>query len=336
MMNTVRVGMLGVGGMGKNHANCLKKMDGVKISAICGLSRKSTEIFCEDLKLSNCNTYNDFDEMLENETLDALYVCIPPFAHDGQVIKAAEKGIHLFLEKPIALNVDVATEMVDAIEKAEVVSQVGYQMRFRKSIQRLAAMVADGTAGRPTLFQGRFWCRMDGAGPAWWPNKDKSGGQILEQIIHIYDLALYLFGEPESAAGWVRNLIHNNDPAYTIEDTSIGMVSFKNGACASITGSNCAAPVHFIGDYQVVFENVTLNYKSTGQHWVTPDESVLLHVNGECETFTEDENVYELEDVDFIQAIREKRAALAPARDGLNDIRIIEQVVNGARKECLR
>jgi len=89
--------------------------------------------------------------------------------------------------------------------------------------------------------------------------------------------------------------------------------------------------VHFIGDYQIVFENVTLNYKSTGQHWVTPDESVLLHVNGESETFTEDENVYELEDADFIQAIREKRAALAPAREGLNDIQVIEQIINSAK-----
>jgi len=330
-MDTVRVGILGTGGMGKNHVNSLKQIDGVEVSVVCDLNRKIAETFCQEQELPNCKIYSDFDEMLENEMLDALYICIPPFAHNGEVVKAAGKGIHLFLEKPIALNSAVAGEMVDAIEKAGVVSQVGYQMRFRKSVQKLAAMIADGSAGRPTLFQGRFWCRMDGGGPAWWPNKEKSGGQILEQIVHIYDLALYLFGEPRSATGLLENLIHDNDPAYTIEDTSVGMISFKNGACASITGSNCTAPVHFIGDYQIVFENVTLNYKSTGQHWVTPDESVLLHVNGESETFTEDENVYELEDADFIQAIREKRAALAPVREGLNDIQVIEQIINSAK-----
>ena len=330
-MNTVRVGILGTGGMGKNHVNSLKQMDGVEVSVVCDLNREIAEKFCEELELTGCAVYTDFDEMLENETLDALYVCIPPFAHDGQVVKAAEKGIHLFLEKPIALNSTVAESMVEAIEKAGVVSQVGYQMRFRQSIQKLAAMIADGTAGRPTLFQGRFWCRMDGAGPAWWPNKDKSGGQILEQIVHIYDLALYLFGEPESATGLLRNLIHDNDPAYTIEDTSVGMISFKNGACASITGSNCTAPVHFIGDYQIVFENVTLEYKSTGQHWVTPDQASLLHVDGTSETFVEDANVYELEDADFINAIREGRSACAPARDGLNDVAVIEQIINSTK-----
>jgi len=330
-MNEMRVGILGTGGMGKNHANSLKQIDGVEVSAVCDLSREIAETFCQEQELPNCKIYTDFDEMLETETLDALYICIPPFAHNGEVVKAAEKGIHLFLEKPIALNSAVAEEMVVAIEKAGIVSQVGYQMRFRQSVQKLAAMIADGSAGRPTLFQGRFWCRMDGAGPAWWPNKDKSGGQILEQIVHIYDLALYLFGEPKSATGLLENLIHDNDPAYTIEDTSVGMISFKNGACASITGSNCTAPVHFIGDYQVVFENVTLEYKSTGQHWVTPDQASLLHVNGESEVFTEDENVYLLEDTDFINAIREGRSACAPARDGLNDVRVIEQIVNSVK-----
>jgi len=330
-MKTLNVAILGTGGMGKNHANSLKPMDGVDIAAVCDLNRELAEKFCAELELTGCTVYTDFDEMIEKENLDALYVCIPPFAHNGEVEKAAEKGIHLFLEKPIALNSAVAGKMVEAIEKAGVISQVGYQMRFRQSIQKLAAMIADGSAGRPTLFQGRFWCRMDGAGPAWWPNKDKSGGQILEQIVHIYDLALYLFGEPESATGLLRNLIHDDDPAYTIEDTSVGMISFKNGACASITGSNCTAPVHFIGDYQIVFENVTLNYKSTGQHWVTPDESVLLHVNGETETFVEDENVYELEDADFIEAIRDGRSACAPARDGLNDVRVIEEIIQSTK-----
>lgn len=330
-MKTMQVGILGTGGMGKTHVNSLKQIDGVEVSTVCDLNREIAENFCEELELAECAVYSDFDEMLEKETLDALYVCIPPFAHEGQVIKAAKKGIHLFLEKPIALDSVVAESMVEAIEKAGVVSQVGYQMRFRQSVQKLAAMISDGSAGRPTLFQGRFWCRMDGIGPAWWSNKEKSGGQILEQIVHIYDLALYLFGEPESATGLLKNIIHDNDPAYTIEDTSVGMISFKNGACASITGSNCTMPVHFIGDYQIVFENVTLEYKSTGQNWITPDQATLLHVNGESETFVEDANVYVLEDADFIQAIREKRVALAPAREGLNDIRVIEQIVTSAK-----
>ncbi len=329
-MDTMRVGILGAGGMGKNHAESLKTIDGVEISVVCDLNRDVAEKLCEELELTGCAIYTDFDEMLEKENLDALYFCLPPFAHHGEVEKAAEKGIHVFLEKPIALNAAAATPMVEAIEKAGVVSQVGYQMRFRKSVQKLAAMIADGSAGRPTLFQGRFWCRLDGGGP-WWSNKDKSGGQILEQTVHLYDMALYLFGEPESATGLIRNLIHDNDPAYTIEDTSIGMISFKNGACASITGSNCTAPVHFIGDFQIVFENVTLEYKSTGQHWVTPDQASLLHVDGTIETFVEDENVYEVEDADFINAIREGRSACAPARDGLNDVAVIEQIKQNAK-----
>ncbi len=322
----MKVGIIGLGSMGRTHARNLKHIDGVTISAICGVSVEAAQRFKNDMDIDS-TIYTDFDTMLASEECDALYFCLPPSAHNGEVIKAANRGIHVFLEKPIALTSAKAKPIVAAIEKNGVVSQVGHQMRFRQSIQKLYAMIKNGSAGKPTIFQGRFWCNI-GSGPKWWARKDKSGGQMLEQTVHIYDLALSLFGDAEKATGIVSNILHQDDDRYEIEDTSIGLITFTNGAVATISGSNCSVPVHFFSDFQIGFEHVSLEYKSTGQQWVAPDEATLLYDDDKVETIIEDQDVYLLEDQDFINAIATGTEAQIPARASLKSIRVIEEILN--------
>jgi predicted dehydrogenase len=273
--------------------------------------------------------------MLATTPLDALYVCLPPFAHSGQTERAAERGIHLFLEKPIAADVAQAEAMVGAIERAGVISQVGYHLRFRRAIVRLKELIDGGQAGRPTLFEGRFWCNF--GGPSWWADISKSGGQAFEQLIHLYDLALYLLGSPDQASGYLANLLHSADPAYTIEDTSAGLVRFRNGSLATITGSNCAVPNAFFSDFRAVFERATLDYRSTGD-WRTHDQATLYRHNGsnvEREEVTEDGDVYADETAAFLATIRGDRPPIAPAREGLNGIRLVSAVLESAQQDGL-
>ena len=329
-MKKLKVGIVGTGFMGVTHTKNLKKIDGVDITAICDINNEIAEGFKKEMEL-NSNIYDNFDKMLDAEEFDVLYFCLPPFAHNGEVIRAAEKGINVFLEKPIALTSEAAEVIVDAIEKSGVISQVGYQMRFKQSIQKLYAMIADGTAGKPTIFQGRFWCNM-GEGPSWWAKKNKSGGQMLEQIIHIYNLVLSLFGDVKSACGAMSNITYKDNPNYEIEDTSAGLITFENGAIATITGSNAFVPMHFFGDFQIGFENVSLEYKSTGQHWVTPDTATLYYGEDKVETIIEDDDIHYLEDLDFINAVKNGTEAQIPAREGLKDIKVIEQIMKRATK----
>ncbi len=327
-MKKLNLGIVGLGGMGRNHTNCLKQIDEVAITAICDINKEVADKFKTEMEL-DCNVYDNFDAMLDGESFDAIYFCMPPFAHNGEVIKAAEKGINVFLEKPIALTTGTATPIVEAIEQSGVVSQVGHQMRFRQSIQKLYAMIADGTAGKPTIFQGRFWCNI-GEGSAWWCKKAKSGGQILEQTVHIYDLVLSLFGDVKNATGAMSNITYKDNPNYEVEDTAAGLITFENGAIATVTGSNSSVPIHFFGDFQIGFENVSLEYKSSGQHWVKADEATLYYGDDKVETFIEDEDVYLLETQDFINAIKNGKQAQIPAKDGLKSIKVIEDIVASA------
>ncbi len=332
-MDNIRVGILGCGFMGETHAKNLARIPGVEVAALCDADAARAQALKQRLALADALVSDDADRMIAAGGLDALFVCLPPFAHHGQVERAAGCGIHLFLEKPIALDVARAESIVVAIERSGVVSQVGYHMRFRKSVARLKALLADGSAGRPTLFQGRYWCNMTGS--AWWRNKAGSGGQVFEQVIHIYDLALYLLGEPETVCGFADNLGHRHIADYTIDDTSVAAIRFRDGSLATIAGSNCALPGHYIADFRMVCEHALLDYRCTGRPWITPDEATLFcHVGEEvqAETILEDDDVYLAESAEFIAAIRAGRPTRAPARVGLDGVRLVSAVLESAAR----
>ena len=120
-----------------------------------------------------------------------------------------------------------------------------------------------------------------------------------------------------------------------MEDTSVGLVRFRNGALASITGSNCALPMHFVGSWRVVCERAVLDYRTTGQAWVTPDEATLFTHDGEKvtpEPFKEEGDASGAETNDFLPAIRSGGKTRSPARDGLNSLRVVLAVLESAQR----
>lgn len=327
------IGILGAG-FAAVHVRSLLAQEGVKIRAVCATSAEKAARFIEQTGAREAHPFGDFDEMLAQTRLDALYVCIPPHAHCGQVEKAAERGIHLFLEKPIAFDVAGAERQVEAIRRAGVVSQVGYHNRFRESVQMLKNLAEVGQIGAPTLFQGRYWCNMLGAD--WWRSRDGSRGQVFEQVIHLYDLALHLFGEPESVCAFAGNLVHRHLPDYTIEDTSAATIRFQNGALASIIGSNTAMPGHYLGDFRAVYEKAVLDYRSTGQEWVTPPQATLYDYRAEPLTtreIIETRDPYLAETEAFLAAIRGQAAPLVPVEEGARGVRLVSAVLESAQKD---
>ncbi|MBD3239130.1 MAG: hypothetical protein GF331_00985 [Chitinivibrionales bacterium] len=333
MSQLIRVGILGTGFMAQTHGKRLASMEGVDIGGICDLTRELGESLNQTLG-TQAVAFDSFPAMLDEASLDAVYVCLPPYAHSGQVEAAAARGLHVFLEKPIALDVARGESMAAAVAKAGVVSQVGFHMRFRKSVQAFKELIDSGEAGTPTLFSGRFWCNM--LGNDWWRDREKSGGQVLEQVIHIYDLALHLLGPAATVSGFMDNLCHEGADDYTIEDTSVGTVRFVNGSMASITGSNCALPEHFISDYRVACGKALLDYRTTG-NWRDTDEASVYRYGGKSDMeqtqFTEDSDPFLAESEDFIQAIRNGGSTKTPITDGLAALKLVAAVVESAQND---
>jgi predicted dehydrogenase len=327
-MKKLKVGFLGAGEMARIHAEILRDMAEVEITAVNSRHKKSAADLIKRLQFEKADAYSDFEQMLAEKDLDLLYISLPPAAHQGELEKAAAKGINIFIEKPIAINESRARSMIEGVKEAEVISQVGYHYRFAAGIQRLKELIDNGQAGKQALLQGHYFCNSLHSN--WWRQQELSGGQIYEQIIHLYDLALFLFGDYQSAEGILTNVCHRETEGYTIEDNSLSLIHFKSGALGSIAGSNCAVPGSWNKELTVICENLTVNFENI-------EKSVFKYHQGaevEREVFDSDQDLYYLENRDFIDAVLENREARVPISEGLKAIKLISEIKENNKKRA--
>jgi myo-inositol 2-dehydrogenase/D-chiro-inositol 1-dehydrogenase len=227
---TVRIGFLGTGIAASWHLENLVTMEGVEITGLCdtapGKAAKAAGRY-------GGRPYTDYLSMLDAERLDALYICIPPFAHAEQEIPAAERGIHLLVEKPVALDLHQARRVAEAIARAGVISSSGYHWRYYNTVDRLRQVLAERQIG---MVSGRW---MGGIWPApWWVDRALSGGQIVEQIGHFFDLLRYTVGEVQSVSGGLshRGLIDDVE-GYNLDDVSTINLRFENGVIGNVSAT---------------------------------------------------------------------------------------------------
>jgi len=323
----VKVGILGAGYIAGVHVKALSKIPGVTIAAVCSLPRETAVSLAGKVAGKSPAVYDDFDAMLKAQQLDALFVCLPPFAHKGQVEKAARRGINVFVEKPLGLSSKQAVSMAAAVKKARVVGQVGYHMRFGTAVQKLLKLITSGKAGTPTLFDASYACNsLHGE---WWRNRTMSGGQVFEQAIHLYDLAQLLLGAPVAVSGAARNLCHTKVPGYTIEDTSASVIQFKSGAVASITSTNCAVPMEWAGRFTVVCGRLTAVFSdhNNAEFVYTGGKQVTREVvQGAADAYLE-------EDRAFIAAVRKHGRSPASLDDGVTGVKLVEAVLKSSARK---
>lgn len=320
-MNRIRVGMLGMGNMGRAHIEQLRKMDDVEVVALCsakdGARRYNAEFG------TNYPVYDDFLKMLDEVEMDAVYVTLPPYAHDGQIEAAAKKKLAVFTEKPLAITVERAQSIADAVRENCVKSMMGYHMRFGGAVKHVRALMEQGLTGRPTLYSANYECNSLHA--PWWIRRELCGGQVFEQIIHLYDMAYFMMGDFDSVTGYVANLCHTDVPGYTIEDTSAVSMRFKSGALGCITGSNCAVPNRWAGIFKIVFENCVAEFDDF-------NAVTLTWTRGEVrqERLTFDDDVRLAQNRLFIDVVKGDAPEFAPIAEGLAGVRIVDAAVRSS------
>lgn len=323
MEKKIRVAVVGMGNMGRGHSGNLMQMEDVELVALCDEFPAAAEAFKEEKGLA-CAVYSDFYKMIEELPLDAVYICLPPFCHNGQVEAAAKKGIAIFIEKPIALDVIRGEAMAKAVAENGVHSQVGYQMRFGGAVRRFLELVESGEAGKKTLFTAGYECNSL-HGP-WWRDKEKCGGQVFEQVIHLYDMAQFLMGKAVDVSGRVANLVHTDVPCYTVEDTSVANMVFESGALGCITGSNCAVKDQWNARFRIVCQNLVADFEDFNHAKIiyTDDRA------GQIEVINADDNVSMIEDRYFIDTLLGKKEPFATIADGFADLKLVASVVTSS------
>jgi len=169
-----------------------------------------------------------------------VYVCVPPDQHGDIEIQAIKRGIHMMVQKPIATDVATADKICDLATQYNIIISVGFQDRYLDLIDPIKEFLNGREVG---LINGAWVGGIPG--PYWWRRRSTSGGQVVEQNIHLYDMIRYLIGEPVSlytAAGkGIVKPFQLNLPGYDVEDYSATTVTFRNGSVANL----------FTGDYLV-------------------------------------------------------------------------------------
>jgi predicted dehydrogenase len=175
---------------------------------------------------------------------------------------------------------------------------------------------------------GRYACNSTHSW--WWRDRSKSGGQLFEQVTHILDMARFFLGEPRQVYSAQETLFHTGDESYTVEDASATIVRFHSGALGAITATNGAIPGRWDYDWRVILPGLTADFTDSN-HAVFHDTRQPW---ASTTSIAAESDLYQLETLDLIRAIREDRPAQVPIEEGARTLMLGLAASESARRNA--
>ncbi|MFH1009245.1 MAG: Gfo/Idh/MocA family oxidoreductase [Candidatus Latescibacterota bacterium] len=190
----LKIGLIGAGFMGSMHTNVYANIPEAQLVAMADLDEAKAAKLAPEARI-----YGRAEEMFATESLDVVDVCLPTYLHAEYVVKAAEAGMHVLCEKPMAMNTGEADRMIAATEKAGMTFMIAQCIRFWPEYMALKRIVDEGSLGKLTSLS----CVRRSPTPTWSWNgwlldPARSGGATLDLHVHDTDYILHLFGKPGS------------------------------------------------------------------------------------------------------------------------------------------
>lgn len=317
---TLRIGFVGVGGIAQVHLENVHQSGMAAVVAVCDVVEEAAQ---KAAVKYGASAYTQVDAMLEGEQLDALFLCVPPFAHGDVEEKAAARGIHLFVEKPLGLNLASVQRKAAAIRDAGVICGSGYCLRYQDIVQEAKAYLQDKTIA---MLNGYYLTSF--VQTPWWRKMAKSGGQLVEQTTHTVDMMRYLAGDVMAVHAWMKLNVSQDIEGLDIYDVGTVNLAFASGAIGHV-GTTFIQPDHRSGvevygrDFRVHIDGGTLT--------ITEQDQAV--------TKKSRNHFYKDQDIAFLDAIRtgDRSKVLAPYDEALrtlavtlaaNDSAATGQVVN--------
>jgi predicted dehydrogenase len=226
ILKRLKIAIAGAGGQGKTHiCNCLRLKD-IELVAIAD----SSKFALSRLSHLNLKLYADYGEMFRKEELDAVIIALPTHLHKDCVVLAAENGVNVFIEKPLARNAGEGREIEHAVNGSGIHLMLGMCQRFEKGCRKLKEDIDAGTLGRIDFASGLFF-----TGPfaetsrvsEWLFNPPEVRGALLDSGCHLVDLFVWYFGDVASVLGHRESLLNLG-----YDDYADVMMRFKNGVNA--------------------------------------------------------------------------------------------------------
>ena len=274
----IKIAIAGCGRIAKNHFSAIEKHSHeLELVAVCDIDEK---ILDECSTALNVKGYSNFEQMLKQEKIDLVSICTPSGIHPDQVVAAANAGIHVMTEKPMATRWSDGIRMVKACDAAMVRLFVVKQNRRNQTLQLLKKAISEKRFGRIHMVNlNVFWSRPQEYydHSKWRGTWELDGGAFMNQASHYVDLIDWLIGPVASIQAMMGTLGRDIE----VEDTGVLNIKWRSGALGSMSVTMLAYPRNFEGSITIIGETGTVRVGGVAvndiQHWEFADERDYDH-----------------------------------------------------------
>ncbi len=346
MSKRIGTAIVGPGKVAHTHAQALATLPQSTFVAVCGRNTERTAAFASQYGV---RPYTSLEEMVHDSAVEAVILCTPHPLHAEQACIAAEAGVHVLVEKPLATTVADCDRMIAASQRTGIQLGVISQRRLYPPVQRLRAAIDAGKIGDPILgtvtvlgWRSAEYYAMDAWRGTW---AGEGGGVLVNQAVHQLDLFQWLMGPVEQIFGSWANFNH---PSIEVEDTAVAALRFRSGALGTIVVSNAQNPglygnIHIHGrngaSVGVQTESGSMFIAGVtsavdppiNDVWTIPGEETLLsqwQAEDRAIAASIDTMAYyhQLQIEDFLNAILERRPPLVPGGEGRKAVAVFEAI----------
>jgi predicted dehydrogenase len=319
----MRIGIVGVGFMGTTHAAGWAETPAQIVGFTAETNNEASKLAAQ----YKASVYASLDEMLPD--VDVVDICSPTHLHHEMVLKAAAAGKHVVCEKPLARTTGQAQEIVAACKQAGVQLLVAHVVRFFPEYALARAAVEGGQIGKPgviRLHRGSY--RPKKPAGNWFLDEEKSGGILMDLMIHDYDYACWVAGEVESVSARRVTESHPDAPV----DYGLVILGHRSGALSHISGAWAYPPPTFRTKLEIAGDRGLIEFDSDS---TAPIQNLILRSRADAPDVAlpsspVSESPYTTQIKEFYRALADGESPRVTAADGLRAVQIAEAAIESA------
>ncbi|MFU8875866.1 Gfo/Idh/MocA family protein [Micromonospora sp. SL4-19] len=315
-MRTCRVGLVGAGGVAQRHVRVLTGFEDVELLGVTDVAAEAARALAG---AHGGRAFVDVADLLAAGP-DAVYVCVPPFAHGPVEEMVVEAGVPMFVEKPVAADLETAERIAVLVERRGLLTAVGHHWRYLHVVQQARELLAD----RPVRMVNGAW--LDKVPPVpWWARRDRSGGPVVEQAAHVLDLVRLLAGEATEVTAYADGTPPPAEGA-DIDSVTAATLRFASGAVGTLAAACVLTWKHRAG-VELLADGLALS--------LAEDGLLIRDADGERHLPADPDGARVAVDRAFVDAVRGIGDDVrVPYAEALRTQRLAVAVAESARTGC--
>lgn len=314
----IRLGVIGAGIIAKSFMKAAPAVADLEVAVICDIAEGAARALAHPLNIAWETGYR---AVLQDDSIDALYIALPHHLHEEVTVAAAEAGKHILLEKPMANSLDEADRMLAAQRRAGVKLMMGFTHRFHSELESAKGLIDSGELGRLTM--GLDVMTTGGVIPGWFWQKPQAGGGVLHvNGAHSFDRLRWLMG---AEIVEVFAYAETYDPRKTVEDSAVVALRFANDAMGATVHNwvtdtavpfKCDLDIHGTAGAVRIDTWQALEFANAGHSWVQRRQR---------------DDMFQKEIGEFVGAILEDREPCVTGEDGRSSLACAQAAYESAR-----